>query len=122
MTLRLCGLLLVALSSLIEAVAQVAFKRAAQQTGEAGGLLTGLHAVRRAPGWIGMGLACFVAEGLLFTVALRLMDVSIAFPAGSLTFVGVVVLSRVWLREGVGPRRWAGVGLIVGGTILLGIS
>lgn len=118
---RILGMICVAAASLIEAVAQLAFKRAAIATGDAGAM-TGLHALRRAPGWLGLGVACFVAEGLLFTVALRLLDVSIAFPAGSLTFVGVVILSRLWLKEAVGPRRWAGVALIVAGTILLGVS
>lgn len=121
MDLRFLGMILVVAASAIEAVGQVAFKRAASAAA-GGGALTGLRALNRAPGWIGFGLACFIAEGLLFTVALRLLDVSIAFPAGSLTFVGVVILSRVWLRETVGVRRWVGVALIVAGTALLGVS
>lgn len=118
---RLLGMACVLGSSLIEAVAQIAFKMAAAQTGEAG-MMTGVHSLRRAPGWLLAGVACIVVEAVMFSVALRLLDVSIAFPAGSLTFVGVVILSRWWLREAVGARRWAGVGLIVAGTILLGAS
>jgi undecaprenyl phosphate-alpha-L-ara4N flippase subunit ArnE len=121
MTLRLLGMFCVVAASLIEAVGQMAFKFAADGGGGIGAA-AGLASLRRTPGWVALGVACFVTEGVFFTVSLRLLDVSIAFPAGSLTFVGIVVLSRLWLREAVGPRRWTGVALIVLGACLLGMS
>jgi multidrug transporter EmrE-like cation transporter len=121
MTLKIFGMIFVALASLIEAVGQLAFKRASNESASHGAL-AGVHALARAPGWVLLGVACFIAEAVFYSASLRLLDLSIAFPAGSLVFVGVVVLSRRWLGEVVEPRRWAGVGLIVCGTILLGFS
>jgi multidrug transporter EmrE-like cation transporter len=118
--LKTIGMVCVLASSIIEAIGQLAFKRAANGSGSSG-VLTGLHTIIRSPWWIGFGVFCFLAEGTLFSVALRLLDVSVAFPAGSLTFVAIVLLARLWLGEAVGPRRWAGVTLIVMGTALLGI-
>lgn len=118
---RIIGMLIVALASFIEAVGHLAFKRAAGNAGSSGAM-AGIHVLTRTPGWIGLGMACFLIEALLYSVGLRLLDLSLAFPVGSLTFVGVVILSRFWLRESVGTKRWAGVGLIVAGTVLLGVS
>ena len=121
MSLKPLGMICIVLASAIEGVGQLAFKRAATESGSHDAL-AGLHALTRTPGWIGFGVLCFVIEAILYSVSLRLLDLSLAFPAGSLTFVSVVLLSRLWLREAVGPRRWAGVGLIISGAILLGFS
>ena len=121
MTLKIIGMLLVALASFVESIGQVAFKRAATDSGTHG-VMAGFHVLTRAPGWIGFGIACFIAEAIIYSFSLRLLDLSLAFPAGSLTFVGVVFFSRLLLAEIVGPRRWAGVGLIILGTILLGAT
>ena len=118
MSFKIIGLLLVASASLIEAVGQLSFKRGATQSGGSGAL-AGLATLRHSPGWIGLGILCFILEWGLFTVALQLLDLSVAYPAGSLTLVAVVLLSRLWLGELVGLRRWAGVMLIVTGTLLL---
>jgi len=119
MSFKIIGLLLVATASLVEAVGQLAFKRGATRS-SGSGALAGLHAVMQSPGWIGLGILCFIIEWALVTVALQLIDLSVAYPAGSLTLVAVVMLSRLWLGEAVGRRRWAGVMLIVTGTLLLG--
>jgi undecaprenyl phosphate-alpha-L-ara4N flippase subunit ArnE len=55
-------------------------------------------------------------------MALRLLDVSIAFPASSLCFVFVGLLSKFWLQEQVGLERWVGLGFILGGVVLIGLS
>lgn len=99
-----------------------AFKQAATYAQPSRAMMAGIHVLTRTPGWMAIGAICFVSEALLYTVALRFLDLSVAFPAGSLTFVGVVLLSWLWLGESVGPRRWTGMGLITIGTVLLGIS
>jgi undecaprenyl phosphate-alpha-L-ara4N flippase subunit ArnE len=55
-------------------------------------------------------------------MALRLLDVSIAYPASSLCFVFVALLSKFWLQEQVGLERWIGLGFILGGVVLIGLS
>ena len=71
---------------------------------------------------VAVGIVCFAIEAVLWTMALRLLDVSVAFPAGSLCFVFVALLSRLWLQEQVGLERWIGVGLILGGVVVIGLS
>lgn len=117
----LIGWVSIVSSSLIEAVGHLAFKRAVDDASSAGPL-AGFQAILRSPRWIGFGALCFVAEGLLFSVSLRLLDVSIAFPAGALTFVGVALFSRLWLHEVVGLRRWLGILLILTGIVLVGAN
>lgn len=69
--------------------------------------------------WIAMGVAAYVLEIVLYTSALRLVDVGIAFPLGSLCFVGVAFLSWLLLGERVGRTRWLGIGLILAGVCLV---
>lgn len=57
-----------------------------------------------------------VAGTALWLSVLYRMDVSRAFPFLSLSFVLIVLLSRLWLREHVPPARWIGVVLIVFGV------
>lgn len=57
-----------------------------------------------------------VAGAVAWLTVLYRMDVSRAFPFLSLSFVMVVLVSRVWLRERVPAARWAGVLLIVVGV------
>ncbi len=71
--------------------------------------------------WIVLGVLAYGLEILLYTFALRHLDVSVAFPLGSLCFVGVALLSRLLLGEAVGRVRWLGIGLILAGTGLVAL-
>jgi len=69
--------------------------------------------------WVVLGVAAYALEILLYTLALGRLAVSVAFPLGSLCFVGVALLSRLLLGEAVGRARWLGIGLILAGVVLL---
>lgn len=69
--------------------------------------------------WAALGIALFVFEALLYTGALQFLDVSTAYPIGSLSFVAVTVLSRFLLGETVSRERWFGVCLIIVGAGLV---
>jgi len=121
MSLRLLGLTFVTMAVLFEAVGQLAFKHGAERAGgdvSKWGLFRRLWRSRS----VAVGIACFVAQAILWTMALRLLDVSVAFPASSLCFVFVGLLSRFWLQEQVGLERWVGLGFILGGVVLIGLS
>jgi len=107
MTHVVAGVLLVLLCAIIEGFAQVFFKKSA------------LAAPCRKR-WIGAGVALFIVQALIYTVALQLVEVSTAFPIGSVAYVVVAIYSRQMLNEPVTPVRWLGVGLIVLGVTLLG--
>ena len=106
MTLTTAGVLLVILCSVIEGVAQVLFKKSAL--------------VARGRGyWLGAGIGLFVVQALVYTGALQFVEVSTAFPIGSIGFVIVAILSQRLLNEPVTGKRWIGIGLIIAGVGLL---
>ena len=109
MSQAMAGVLLVVLCSIIESFAQVLFKKSAQAT-------------MRKRLWISAGGALFVLQALIYTGALRFVEVSTAFPIGSIGFVFVAVLSQRMLNEPVTRTRWIGVGLIVLGVSLLAMQ
>lgn len=119
---RLPGLLLVLGSVITEGLGHVAFKRAADFGHNSPTAIAVLRTALKQYKWVGSGVACFVAEGLCWSFALKTLDVSLAYPIGSLELVVIMVLSRVILKEQVGLRRWVGITLIIGGTILVGLS
>ena len=109
MSPTMVGVLLVVLCSIIEGIAQVFFKKSALVT------------IRKRL-WIGAGGALFVLQAFIYTGALQLVEVSTAFPIGSLGFALVAILSQRMLNEPVTGSRWIGVGLIVLGVSLLAVQ
>ncbi|MFI5356087.1 MAG: EamA family transporter [Opitutales bacterium] len=124
MTSEIAGIGLVVAASAVESFAQIFLK-----VGAAGGpdilalpfrqLAHRWPAGSSARGWLAWGLAAYGAEIFLYTLALHHLEVSVAFPLGSLCFVGVALLSRLFLGEKVGRVRWLGVVCILLGTICL---
>lgn len=100
------GVILVTLCTVVEGFAQLCFKKSA------------LARINKQL-WLGLGLGLFVAETLMYTGALTFLDVSTAYPIGSLSFVAVTVLSHFILGERVTRHRWIGVGLILLGASLV---
>jgi drug/metabolite transporter (DMT)-like permease len=124
MTTPFAGVALVVAAMAVESSAQLLLK-----VGAAGGAsclvqpfrdrASRLGVLRRPASWIALGVAAYVLETALYTLALARLDVSVAFPLGSLCFVGVALLSRLLLGEAVGPTRFAGVALIILGSAFL---
>ncbi len=100
------GILLAITATVIEGFGQVFLKKAALARSGKGS-------------WRGLGLCFFAVEALVYTWSLRYLDVSTAFPLGSLSFVTVTLLSRGLLRESVDRTRWVGVLLILAGSSLV---
>jgi multidrug transporter EmrE-like cation transporter len=126
MTANPAGLILVIAAMAVESFAQMFLKigagggpRILSQPfrGVAGRFRLGASA----GAWIALGIAAYALEILLYTLALHRLDVSVAFPLGSLCFVGVAILSRWFLGEAVGKVRWLGVGCILAGTVFLAL-
>ena len=109
MTPAMLGVALVVLCAIIEGIAQVFFKKSAQVE-------------RRKRLWIAAGVALFVLQALIYTGALQFIEVSTAFPIGSVGFVIVALFSQRFLNEPVTQTRWIGVGLIVLGVGLLAVQ
>ena len=103
------GVALVILASIIEGVSQTFFKKSA------------LVAARKNR-WVAGGVVLFIVQALIYTGALRFVEVSTAFPIGSVGFVVVALLSQKFLAEPVTGTRWTGVVLITLGVALLAIQ
>ena len=71
--------------------------------------------------WVGLGVIFYLLQIAAYTAALSRLDVSVAFPLGSLCFVGVTLLSKLFLGEAVGAVRWLGVCCILGGAVLMAL-
>jgi len=101
------GLILIVLCSIIEGFAQVSWKMSTRTPERHGWFITA-------------GALCYALEIGLYTFALTLVDVSISFAMGSLSFVSVALLSRILLKEKISLTRGAGLLLILTGAALMG--
>lgn len=70
--------------------------------------------------WAGIG--AYAVELGLWLAVLANAPLSFVFPLASLSYVGVLVASRVILKETVSARRWAGALLITLGVTLVYIG
>jgi drug/metabolite transporter (DMT)-like permease len=100
------GVMLVAVCAVFEGFAQVCYKKAA-------------HALSRKTLWVVGGTVLFAIEAGFYTLALRFLDLSIAYPLGALSFVAVALLSHGLLHERISPSRWIGVVLILVGVTMV---
>lgn len=107
MTQVAVGILLVVLSSLIEGIGEIFFKKSRLQR-------------QRQVFWVLLGVSVFVVQMAVYTAALRFLAVGAAFAIATLSFVYVALLSKWLLREEVTPIKWLGIGLIVAGSGLIG--
>lgn len=120
MTLNTFGLIL--LGVLLNAGAQLLLKAGVQPLGALSVgwhnlLPTALAVLKQWP--IVAGLACYVVSVGVWIVSLSRVEVSLAYPLLSMGYI-VNALAAWWLfGEALGPMRWAGMVLIIGGVIVM---
>jgi drug/metabolite transporter (DMT)-like permease len=119
MTGKILGLSLVLASALLEACGQIFFKQAAVLNAPRMRPFALLRGFWRDPRILS-GIAFFIFEAILWTLALSYLPISIAFPAGSMCFIFVTLFSLIFLHERININRWIGIALIFGGVILVG--
>src|SRR5258706_15762669 len=71
--------------------------------------------------WVVLGVIFYTLQIVFYTFVLHCLNLSVAFPISSLCFVGVAVLSKIFLGERVSSIRWLGVGFILLGAIFTAI-
>jgi undecaprenyl phosphate-alpha-L-ara4N flippase subunit ArnE len=106
MTGTAVGILLVVIAAILEGLGQVFLKKST---------LTKVRWLF----WIAAGISVLTIEALVYTQALKFLDVSVAFTIMSLNLIAITVLSRLLLREQVTRTRWFGVCLIFVGVALV---
>jgi drug/metabolite transporter (DMT)-like permease len=72
--------------------------------------------------WLWGGIAAYALEIGLWLAVLAHAPLSLVFPLASLSYCGVLLASRIVLKEVVSPRRWAGAALITLGVATIGIG
>jgi undecaprenyl phosphate-alpha-L-ara4N flippase subunit ArnE len=100
------GIVLIVICAAIEGTAQLAWKMSTRQPS-------------RRVMWIGGGCVLAAVEICLYTFALTLLDVTIAFAMGSLSFVAIAILSWLFLKERISAVRAIGLLLILCGVALM---
>src|SRR5450432_1718138 len=98
---------------------QVSFKLGLSGDGTPRDGVTGfLRGLATSP-WIGVGLAVYVLEFVLWFAALSLAPLSLAIAFAALSYCGVVLASRAILGEHVSARKWQATCMIAVGVVLV---
>lgn len=119
MSLTVIGL--IALSILLDVAGQIAFKCGLDRLPElAGGFrLSGFWLQLFGAPLLWLGVLAYAVEFLAWLGVLSLAPLSVAFPAASLAYCGVVLAGWRVLGETISPRRWLGTLVITGGVMLV---
>jgi uncharacterized membrane protein len=72
--------------------------------------------------WVMVGIALLILWLLSRMALLSWADLSYVLPVTSLGYVANALIGRWFLNEQIDPARWAGILLIVAGTVLVGIG
>ena len=114
--------ILIVMTDVIESVAELFFKK--------GALVTGIDNVTLANAWVFLsriaaspnlwvGVLLYITNFFLWIVVLSKIDLSVAFPVGSSTYIIVPILSILFLHEKVALMRWLGIVLIIIGVLFV---
>ena len=108
------------------AVGQILVRRGMQQVGEltqwAPGALVAYFGRALSNPYVVAGTALNALFYFLFLGVLSWSEVTVALPLTALEYAFATALSVVFLREAVPPLRWAGIGLVIGGVLLIGLE
>ena len=114
-------LALIVVKDTIESLADLFFKKGTLATGINNVVLSNIlefaSRVMASP-WLWLGVALYLVNFFLWIVLLSRVDLSIAFPMSSLTYIIVPVLAIVFLHEKVLMLRWLGIIFIIAGITL----
>lgn len=126
LTLRV--VLLVIAADIIQFIIMVSFKKVSSElppialdTFDIGALLNlAWLAVQSKYFWF--GISGMVASFIIWPAVLAALDLSVAFPLGSMSFVLIPILSIVFLSEEISALRWFGILVITGGIAWLSVT
>ena len=69
--------------------------------------------------WIIAGILVYVLEFMVWFAALTRAPLSIAVPFAALSYCGIIVASRLVLKEAISPRRWAATLVVAAGVAIV---
>ena len=110
--------LLIALNDVVDAIAQLFMKKGLVQTGMDSVTFANIaeFTARSASSWlVWLGIFVFALGFFIWIVVLYKIDLSIAMPVGSISYILVPLVAMVFLHERVGLVRWVGIFCIIVG-------
>ena len=110
-------LLLVGWSVAMSVSAQVMLRHGMAKLVELTGLELGIAAATTP--WVIGGLGLYLLGTVSWIAVLSRIDLSVAYPLGSLNYVLITVLSATVLQEAIPPLRWAGTFFILVGILVV---
>ncbi|CUH65517.1 Undecaprenyl phosphate-aminoarabinose flippase subunit ArnF [Thalassovita gelatinovora] len=118
--MTLPNFVLVIASVILSAMAQTSFKHGVSRVvfSETAGLVMKVMGMLFSP-FVLLGLALYGVSVVLWLFALRQLDLSLAYPFVSISFVLVVMSGILVLGEPANPTRLTGIGLIVLGLLVM---
>ncbi|MDL5037085.1 EamA family transporter [Comamonas resistens] len=108
------------LNVLVDSGGQLAFKAAASEPGDRDGMERWRFMLARP--WLWVGIACYVAEFLVWLAFLSLVPLSDGVLLGSINIVAIMILGRVLFREKLAPMRVVGIVLVSIGVAIVGLT
>jgi drug/metabolite transporter (DMT)-like permease len=122
----LFSLLMLAISVAFAVAAQFTLKAAMNEVGRIGSTEiaavgdTLTRTLKEPRLWLGLTL--FGISALFWLVVLSRVDLSVAYPFVGLSYIIVVLFSRLFLHEQVSALRWLGVVVVAAGIAIIGFS
>ena len=108
------------LNVLVDSGGQLAFKAAASEPGALDGMARWRFMLARP--WLWVGMACYVAEFIVWLAFLSLVPLSDGVLMGSINIVAIMILGRILFREKLAPLRVAGIVLVSIGVAVVGLT
>lgn len=115
-------------SDFIEALIMFSFKKVSMLVPEeatAAALLSNvaplLSEVAQSP-FLWLGVLGMVSSFIVWSAVLSNIDLSVAYPMGSLSFVLIPVVSILFLGEEISALRWVGIAFITFGIVMLSLD
>jgi uncharacterized membrane protein len=72
--------------------------------------------------WVTLGVILLILWLMSRMTLLSWADLSYVLPVTSIGYVLVALMGHVFLAEQIPPKRWTGIGLIVGGVALVSLG
>ena len=114
--LTISVLALIIMTDVIESVAELFFKKGTLSTGIDNVTMDNVVAFMSkllASSGFWTGLVLHATNFFLWAAVLSKVDLSVAFPTGSMSYIFVALLSVVFLGEHISAYRWGGIILII---------
>lgn len=113
------AIVIIIISVIFAAIGQVSWKLGMNQTGQLSTInFTALSSVLLNP-FVLLGFAMYGLSTVFWLIALSKKDLSFVYPFISLTYIFVLVLSSIVLKESIGINKLVGILIVIAGLVII---